>query len=103
MVSALGVTVARGASLYNAAALVHAGRVHGIVPKEKLPLYNVFYEARTLTHGAPGMSGDVGGVPFGDLVFDLDFGDGRARGVRGPAGLPTARCAAAATRGPSSC
>ncbi len=74
VVSALGVTVARGASLFNAAALVHAGRVHGIVPKEKLPLYNVFYEARTLTHGAPGMSGDVGGVPFGDLVFDLDFG-----------------------------
>ncbi len=74
VVSALGVTVARGASLYNAAALVHAGRVLGIVPKEKLPLYNVFYEARTLTQGAPGMFEDLRGVPFGDLVFDLDFG-----------------------------
>ena len=74
VVSAIGVTVARGASLYNAAALVHGGRVHGLVPKEKLPLYNVFYEARTLTHGLPGLAGDVLGVPFGDIVFDLDFG-----------------------------
>jgi len=74
VVAALGVTVPLGASLYNAAALVHAGRIRGIVPKEKLPLYNVFYEARTLTHGTPGMAAEVRGVPFGDLVFDLDFG-----------------------------
>jgi NAD+ synthase (glutamine-hydrolysing) len=74
VVSAIGVTVAREASLYNTAALVHGGRIHGLVPKEKLPLYNVFYEARTLTHGSPGLAGEVHGVPFGDLVFDLDFG-----------------------------
>jgi NAD+ synthase (glutamine-hydrolysing) len=74
VVCALGVTVASGHSLYNAAALVHAGRIHGLVPKEKLPLYNVFYEARTLTRGVPGMVSEVRGVPFGDLVFDLDFG-----------------------------
>jgi len=74
VVCAVGVTVALGASLYNGAALVHAGRVHGIVPKEKLPLYNVFYEARTLTHGSPGLAGEAHGVPFGDIVFDLDFG-----------------------------
>jgi NAD+ synthase (glutamine-hydrolysing) len=71
---ALGVTVASGHSLYNAAALVHGGVVHGLVPKEKLPLYNVFYEARTLTRGVPGSVFDVNGVPFGDLVFDFDFG-----------------------------
>jgi NAD+ synthase (glutamine-hydrolysing) len=74
VVCAVGVIVAQGSSIYNAAALVHAGRIHGVVPKEKLPLYNVFYEARTLTHGEPGLSGDVRGTPFGDLVFDLDFG-----------------------------
>jgi NAD+ synthase (glutamine-hydrolysing) len=74
VVSAIGVTVAVGAGLYNAAALVHGGTIHGLVPKEKLPLYNVFYEARTLTHGTPGLAGEVHGVPFGDLVFDLDFG-----------------------------
>jgi NAD+ synthase (glutamine-hydrolysing) len=72
--SVVGVTVARGPHLYNCAALVHAGRIHGLVPKEKLPTYNVFYEGRTLARGAPGLSDLVSGVPFGDLVFDLDFG-----------------------------
>jgi NAD+ synthase (glutamine-hydrolysing) len=73
-VSALGLVVARGAHLYNVAALVHGGQIWGFVPKEKLPLYNVFYEARTLARGAPGLYDTVGGVPFGDLVFELDFG-----------------------------
>jgi NAD+ synthase (glutamine-hydrolysing) len=72
--SVVGLVVARGAHLYNTAALVHAGRVWGLVPKEKLPLYNVFYEARTLSRGAPGLHDVIDGVPFGDLVFDLDFG-----------------------------
>ncbi len=71
---AIGLVVARGANLYNVAALVHAGQVCGFVPKEKLPLYNVFYEARTLARGAPGLYDTLGGVPFGDLVFQLDFG-----------------------------
>jgi NAD+ synthase (glutamine-hydrolysing) len=72
--SALGLVVARGSHLYNVAALVHAGRIWGLVPKEKLPLYNVFYEARTLARGVPGLSEVLDGVPFGDLVFELDFG-----------------------------
>jgi NAD+ synthase (glutamine-hydrolysing) len=72
--TAIGLVVARGAQIYNVAALVHAGRVWGYVPKEKLPLYNVFYEARTLARGSPGLHATVDGVPFGDLVFELDFG-----------------------------
>jgi NAD+ synthase (glutamine-hydrolysing) len=72
--SVLGLVVARGAHLYNVAALVHAGRVWGLVPKEKLPLYNVFYEARTLARGAAGLYDVLDGVPFGDLLFELDFG-----------------------------
>jgi NAD+ synthase (glutamine-hydrolysing) len=71
---AIGLIVARGANLYNVAALVHGGQVWGLVPKEKLPLYNVFYEARTLARGTPGLYDTLGGVPFGDLIFDLDFG-----------------------------
>jgi NAD+ synthase (glutamine-hydrolysing) len=71
--SVLGLIVARSSHLYNVAALVHAGQVWGFVPKEKLPLYNVFYEARTLARGAPGLYDTIDGVPFGDLVFDLDF------------------------------
>jgi NAD+ synthase (glutamine-hydrolysing) len=72
--SVLGLVLARGAHVYNVAALVHAGRVWGYVPKEKLPLYNVFYEARTLARGAPGLTDTVDGAPFGDVIFDLDFG-----------------------------
>jgi NAD+ synthase (glutamine-hydrolysing) len=71
---ALGLTVARGSHLYNSAALVHAGTILGIVPKEKLPTYNVFYEARVFARGAAGLVDEVRGVPFGDLVFDFDFG-----------------------------
>ncbi|HEX3770583.1 MAG TPA: NAD(+) synthase [Polyangiaceae bacterium] len=71
---AIGLVVARGANLYNVAALVHGGRVWGLVPKEKLPLYNVFYEARTMARGAAALRDTVDGVPFGDLVFELDFG-----------------------------
>jgi NAD+ synthase (glutamine-hydrolysing) len=74
----IGVTIARGPHLYNCAAVVHAGRVLGLVPKEKLPLYNVFYESRTLAAGVAGLRDDVtigeATIPFGDLVFDFDFG-----------------------------
>ena len=73
-VFALGLTVACGSHLYNCAALVHGGKILGIVPKEKLPTYNVFYEARVFARGRPGMIDEVHGVPFGDLVFELDFG-----------------------------
>src|SRR5258708_4621758 len=73
-VCVFGLVVSRGARLYNVAALAHAGRIWGLVPKEKLPLYNVFYEARTLSRGGPGLYDTLEGIPFGDLVFDLDFG-----------------------------
>src|SRR5688572_10826662 len=52
----VGVTIARMGGVYNCAALVHRGRVWGLVPKEKLPTYNVFYEGRTLSRGAPGLA-----------------------------------------------
>jgi NAD+ synthase (glutamine-hydrolysing) len=71
---AIGLTVARGSHLYNAAAMVHAGKILGVVPKEKLPTYNVFYEARVFARGCPGLHDTFhDGVPFGDLVFDFDF------------------------------
>jgi NAD+ synthase (glutamine-hydrolysing) len=71
---AIGLTVARGPHLYNSAALVHRGKILGVVPKEKLPTYNVFYEARVFARGAAGLVGEVHGVRFGDVVFDFDFG-----------------------------
>jgi NAD+ synthase (glutamine-hydrolysing) len=69
-----GIAVAQGGRIFNAAAVVHAGEILGIVPKEKLPTYNVFYEARTFSRGAPGLALEVGGVPFGDYLFGFDFG-----------------------------
>lgn len=68
---------------YNAAAVIHRGRVLGIVPKERLPSYGVFDERRVFTAGVPGLyrqliirahdkeSQHV--VPLGDLIFDLPF------------------------------
>lgn len=74
LVSALGVTVAHQGLRYNCAAVVAGGRVHGLVPKEKLPTYNIFYEGRTFARGAPGMRETHRGVPLGDFVFHFDFG-----------------------------
>ncbi|MBI4538513.1 MAG: NAD(+) synthase [Gemmatimonadetes bacterium] len=70
----LGLVVGVDGNLFNVAAVVHAGRILGFVPKEKLPTYNVFYEARTLSRGAPDLALDADGVPLGDLIFAFDFG-----------------------------
>jgi NAD+ synthase (glutamine-hydrolysing) len=71
----IGLTVAHEAHRYNVAAVVHRGAVLGLVPKEKLPTYNVFYEYRTLSSGRPYLEGQLwDGVPFGDLVFRFDWG-----------------------------
>src|SRR5690606_37626595 len=50
------------------------GRVILFAPKEKLPTYNIFYEARTLSRGLPGMHRDAEGAPCADAVVDFDFG-----------------------------
>src|SRR5688500_10930286 len=71
----IGLAVSVDDQIFNAAAVVHRGRIAGIVPKEKLPTYNVFYEGRTFSRGGPGMKRDAGGVPFGDYQFRFDFGD----------------------------
>lgn len=71
----LGAAVSVGGQIYNAAALVHRGAIVGFVPKEKLPTYNVFYEARTFSRGAAGLALDADGVPLGDYRFQFDFGD----------------------------
>jgi NAD+ synthase (glutamine-hydrolysing) len=70
----LGVAAAVGGQLFNAAAIVHRGRLIGLVPKEKLPTYNVFYEGRTFSHGGAGLALDAGGVPLGDYIFSFDIG-----------------------------
>jgi NAD+ synthase (glutamine-hydrolysing) len=70
----VGLAVAVGGQLFNAAAIVHRGRILGFVPKEKLPTYNVFYEARTFSHGGAKLKLDAAGIPLGDYIFRFDFG-----------------------------
>jgi NAD+ synthase (glutamine-hydrolysing) len=70
----VGVAVAVGGQLFNAAAVIHRGHVLGIVPKEKLPTYHVFYEARTFSRGGPKLALDAAGIPVGDYIFQFDFG-----------------------------
>jgi len=70
----IGLTVGVGGDLFNVGALVHAGRILGFTPKEKLPTYNVFYEARVFSRGVPGMALDAAGVLCGDEIFEFDFG-----------------------------
>src|SRR6185295_14529222 len=60
----LGLAVSVGGQLFNCAAVVHRGKILGLVPKEKLPTYNVFYEGRTFSRGGPGLSLDADGVPL---------------------------------------
>ena len=71
----IGFAVSAAGQIFNAAAVVHRGRIAGIVPKEKLPTYNVFYEGRTFSRGGPGLALEAGGVPLGDYRFAFDFGD----------------------------
>jgi NAD+ synthase (glutamine-hydrolysing) len=71
----VGLTVGHNGHLYNSVAVVCLGRILGIVPKEKLPTYGVFYEQRTFSPGLPGQVAEPeAGLLFGDLVFQLPFG-----------------------------
>ena len=60
--------------LFNCAAVVHRGRVLGVVPKTYLPNYGEFYEARQFNPAASAVAADVEifgeRVPFGpNLLF----------------------------------
>ncbi len=74
LVHVLGVAVAHEGIRYNCAAVVAGGRVLGLVPKEKLPTYSVFYEGRTFDQGRAGLALVHRGVPLGDQIFEFDFG-----------------------------
>jgi NAD+ synthase (glutamine-hydrolysing) len=68
----VGAPLRRDGRLFNAAVVIHRGRVIGVMPKSYLPNYREFYELR---HFAPGVGlrgGTVVGheAPFGaDLLF----------------------------------
>ncbi|MBS1023441.1 NAD(+) synthase [Gluconobacter cerinus] len=84
-VAVVGLPLCRGELLYNCAAVIHRGRILGVVPKSYLPRYREFYEPRQFTSGL-GTSGLVrigsAEVPFGaDLLFEAHDLPGLTLGV----------------------
>ena len=71
----LGVPLRAGGKLYNCAAVLHRGRILGVVPKTWLPNYDVFAEKRCFAsaaayHGPGSVPISGADVPFGTgLVF----------------------------------
>lgn len=51
LVTAVGLPYRHGGKLYNCAAILHRGRILGLVPKTNIPNYTEFYEARWFTSG----------------------------------------------------
>ena len=74
IVSVIGIAIALEGLRYNCAAVVAGGRIHGLVPKEKLPTYSIYYDGRTMARGLAGLQKTHHGVPFGDYLFACDFG-----------------------------
>ncbi len=73
----LGVTMKVENNLYNCQAVIADGMLIGIVPKEKLPTYGVFYEGRTFSPGIPYDYRQIATgtlVNFGDMIFKASFG-----------------------------
>ena len=75
LVSIVGLPVAEGPAIYNAAAVVHGGKIAGIVRKRALPNYGEYYERRQFTPAPadePLFIFDVGGFRFGvEICEDL--------------------------------
>ena len=73
----IGVPLRKNGRLFNCAAVLHNGKILGVVPKSNIPNYREFYEARWFTSGL-NTSGEIEisdnlKVPFGDkLIFQID-------------------------------
>ena len=108
-VLAVGVPMRVQSKLYNCAAVLHDGRILGLVPKVSLPNYSEFYEKRQFTSGEDYTGGaeiELGGerVPFGrGLLFccremeDFVLGFEICEDLWSPVPESTALCLAGAT------
>ena len=75
----VGLPLEVGGRVLNCAAVVHRGRVLGIVPKLNSPSYREFYESRWFGSGAASPVAEIdeiellgNQVPFGSLIFQAD-------------------------------
>src|SRR5262249_4157077 len=85
-VAVVGLPLTVDDQLFNCAAVIHRGRLLGLVPKSFIPNYKEFYEGRWFAAAASARSRHVvvhgESVPFGtDLLFDADDVDGLVLGV----------------------
>lgn len=106
---AVGVPLRIQSKLYNCAAVLHDGRILGLIPKVSLPNYSEFYEKRQFTSGEDykgvpeiELDGDI--VPFGrNLLFccremeDFVLGFEICEDLWAPVPESTALCLAGAT------
>jgi len=69
----VGAPIAVGSALYNCAVVIHKGKLLGIVPKQFLPDYNEFYEARWFASGHDDLPETINyagqSVPFGTRLL----------------------------------
>jgi NAD+ synthase (glutamine-hydrolysing) len=78
VVAVVGLPVPAGDLLFNCAAVIHDGRLLGLVPKTYLPNYREFYERRHFASGDAATADAIDfcgqrGVPFGSrLLFRVD-------------------------------
>src|SRR5262249_27696288 len=85
-VAVIGVPLVIDDQLFNCAAVIHGGKILGLVPKTFIPNYKEFYEARWFASAQAARSshariGEVT-VPFGnDVLFTAQDVDGLVIGV----------------------
>jgi NAD+ synthase (glutamine-hydrolysing) len=85
-VAVVGLPAAVDDQVFNCAAVIHRGRVLGVVPKSFIPNYKEFYEARWFAAAATARSREIGisgvAVPFGtDRLFAAADVEGLTFGV----------------------
>ena len=84
MLICVGLPIAIGASLFNCGAVLQKGEVLGFVPKQNIPNYSEFYEARHFTQGqkVQYIEFNSKSVPLGtNLLFECTNIDGFVLGV----------------------
>ncbi len=77
MTFVVGLPVAAGSQMFNAAAVCQSGRLAGVVPKTFLPGYKEYYEERWFSSARDASQGEIRlagqSAPFGtDLLFAID-------------------------------
>ena len=73
MVTLVGLPLLQYGRLYNTAAVVHRGKLLGIVPKQSIPNYSEFYEARHFS-AAPEDNSVITLPELGEAGKDIPFG-----------------------------